>query len=193
MDSSNPNFWRVTAVADLHDFLWKLRITLWVAFFVACIGFALINPIEFKFSNELRYAPVVALALACSVGIFEKLARWWYSHPPKRWLGASQWWGLAQSELYATIRIGKVKQGMAKEAIRVIQSGSLPVLKDIDGFRGYLVVEGSDDTFISMALFDSQPMAESAGKALVGWIQDNLKSLTASPVQTLTGTVILSA
>jgi hypothetical protein len=176
-----------------YSVLMVLRIILWAAFFLFCLMLALVNPMNFKFPNFLSWAPLVTLVLAVIVGLLERFVRESVNEPPRRWLGHSKWWGWTPRQLHATIRVGKVKPGMTEEIMRLVRTEALPVLKDADGFRGYLAVEGPDDTIIAVALFDSQSMAELSAKEFTPWIEGNLGPKLASPVKTIVGTVILSA
>ena len=48
--------------------------------------------------------------------------------------------------MYAAIRQGKAKTGMAEELTRRIKEGAIPIISDVEGFMGYYVVYASDDT-----------------------------------------------
>ena len=55
------------------------------------------------------------------------------------------------AQLFAEIRRGKVKPGMAQEFAKRVEAGALPVMKSMDGFKGYYLVFGADDTIIGTA------------------------------------------
>jgi hypothetical protein len=58
-----------------HQILWVLRIVLWGAFLFACILFALVSITKFQYPDVILSAPVVTLALACLVEVFERIVR----------------------------------------------------------------------------------------------------------------------
>src|ERR1019366_8581072 len=45
-------------------------------------------------------------------------------------------------QLFAAIRRGKVKPGMAAEFAKRVEAGALPVMKKMDGFKGYYLIAG---------------------------------------------------
>ena len=46
--------------------------------------------------------------------------------------------------MYASIRQGKAKPGMAEELTRRIKEGAIPIISDVEGFRAYYVVYAPD-------------------------------------------------
>jgi len=177
----------------LYYYLRMLRLLLWALFLLACVLLALVSPTKCNFPNMLLNAPIIMLTAACLVGLLEKLVRWWHGLPPKRWLGHSQWWGTTDAELFAAIRLGKVNRGAAEEVVTRIVAGAVPAMRSTAGFKGYLVLAAADDRIIAMSLFDDKSVAEHSAQALDPWIKENIGPLLASPVETIIGTVILSA
>jgi hypothetical protein len=96
-------------------------------------------------------------------------------------------------KLFAAIRRGKVKPGMAQEFAKRVEAGALPVMKKMDGFKGYYLIAGGDDSIIAVSLFTNKTVAESSTQTLMPWIKENLGPLLASPTEPIEGTVLVSA
>jgi antibiotic biosynthesis monooxygenase len=96
-------------------------------------------------------------------------------------------------QLFAAIRRGKVKPGMADEFAKRVKAGALPVMQKMDGFKGYYLIAGADDTIIAMSLFTDKSVAETSTQTLMPWIKENLGPLLASPTEAVDATVIVSA
>ena len=96
-------------------------------------------------------------------------------------------------QLFAAIRRGKVKPGMANEFAKRVKAGALPAMQKMDGFKGYYLVATADDTIIAVSLFDNKSVAETSTQTLMPWIKENLGPLLASPTEAIEGTVIVSA
>jgi hypothetical protein len=96
-------------------------------------------------------------------------------------------------QLFAAIRRGKVKPGMADEFAKRVKAGALPVMQKMDGFKGYYLVVGADDTIIAVSLFTNKAVAQSSTQTLMPWIKENLGPLLASPTEAIDGTVVVSA
>jgi len=96
-------------------------------------------------------------------------------------------------QLFAAIRRGKVKPGMANEFAKRVKAGALPAMQKMDGFKGYYLVAAADDTIIAVSLFDNKSVAETSTQTLMPWIKENLGPLLASSTEAIEGTVIVSA
>jgi len=96
-------------------------------------------------------------------------------------------------QLFAAIRRGKVKSGMADEFAKRVRAGALPVMQKMEGFKGYYLIAGADDTIIAVSLFTNKSVAETSTQTLMPWIKENLGPLLASPTEAIDGTVIVTA
>ena len=96
-------------------------------------------------------------------------------------------------QLFAAIRRGKVKPGMDDEFAKRVQAGALPVMQKMDGFKGYYLITGADDTIIAVSLFTDKAVAETSTQTLMPWIKENLGPLLASPTEAIDGIVVVMA
>ncbi len=95
-------------------------------------------------------------------------------------------------QLFAAIRRGKVKPGMGAEFAKRVKAGALPVMKQMDGFKGYYLVVTPDDTVMAVSLFTNKRVAETSTQTLLPWIKENLGPLLASPTEATDGEVMIS-
>jgi hypothetical protein len=93
--------------------------------------------------------------------------------------------------MYAAIRQGKAKPGMAEELTRRIKEGAIPIISDVPGFRAYYVVYAPDDTVTAISVFNDYTGAEESNKRGLAWIEQNLAPLLAEPTQAVAGPVIV--
>ena len=70
--------------------------------------------------------------------------------------------------MYASIRQGKAKSGMAEELTRRIKEGAIPIISDVEGFRAYYVVYAPDDTVTAISIFNSYAGAQQFKQARAG-------------------------
>jgi len=96
-------------------------------------------------------------------------------------------------KLFAAIRRAKVKPGMAGEFAKRVAAGALPVMKQMDGFKGYYLIAGAEDTIIAVSLFTNKTVADTSTATLMPWIKENLVALLASPTEPIEGEVLVSA
>ena len=93
--------------------------------------------------------------------------------------------------MYAAIRQAKAKTGTAETLASRIKEGAIPIISDVEGFRAYYVVYGSDDTVTAISLFNNFAGAEEANKRALAWIDENLGPLLAGPATAVAGPVIV--
>ncbi len=97
------------------------------------------------------------------------------------------------NKLFAAVRRGKLKPGMAGEYAKRMETGALPIMKKMDGFKGYYLIVGADDTIIAVSLFTNKAAAEAATKTMMAWIKVNLGPLLVAPLEAVEGTVLVAA
>jgi hypothetical protein len=93
--------------------------------------------------------------------------------------------------MYAAIRQGKAKAGMAEELADRIKEGAIPIISSVPGFRAYYVVYAPDDTVTAISIFDNHAGAEESNKRGLAWIEQNLGPLLAGPATAVAGPVIV--
>jgi hypothetical protein len=96
------------------------------------------------------------------------------------------------SSVFAAIRKGKLKPGMGGEFAKRVKAGAVPVMKKMDGFKGYYLILGADDTVIAVSLYSNKAVAEGSTQKLMPWIKENLGPLLASPTEAIDGEVVIS-
>jgi hypothetical protein len=93
--------------------------------------------------------------------------------------------------MYAAIRQGKAKAGMAEELAMRIKEGAIPIISDVPGFQAYYVVYAPDDTVTAISVFDSFSGAEESNRRGLAWIKQHLEPLLEGPATAVSGPVIV--
>jgi hypothetical protein len=93
--------------------------------------------------------------------------------------------------MYAAIRQGKAKPGMAEELARTIKEGAIPVISGVPGFRAYYVIYAPDDTLTAISIFDDYAGAMESNRRGLAWIEESLAPLLAGPATAAAGPVIV--
>ena len=93
--------------------------------------------------------------------------------------------------MYAAIRQGKARTGMAEELTRRIKEGAIPIISDVEGFMAYYVVYAPDDTVTAISIFNNYAGAEESNRRGVAWIEHNLTPLLVGPATAVAGPVIV--
>jgi hypothetical protein len=93
--------------------------------------------------------------------------------------------------MYAAIRQGKAKAGVAEELTRRIKEGAIPIISDVPGFRAYYVIYAPDDTETAISIFDDYAGAEESNQRGVAWIEENIAPLLSGSATAGAGPVIV--
>ena len=93
--------------------------------------------------------------------------------------------------MYAAIRQGKAKAGMAEELTHRIKEGAIPIISDVPGFKAYYVVYAPDDTVTAISIFDDPAGAEESNRRGLALIEQSLAPLLTGPATAVAGPVIV--
>ena len=93
--------------------------------------------------------------------------------------------------MYAAIRQGKARAGVAAELAVRIKEGAIPIISDVPGFQAYYVVYAPDDTVTAISIFNNFQGAEEANKRAIAWIEQNLGPLLVGQASAVAGPVIV--
>ena len=93
--------------------------------------------------------------------------------------------------MYAAIRQGKAKTGMAEELARRIKEGAIPIISDVEGFIAYYVVYAPDDSVTAICIFNNYAAAEESNRRVLAWIEQSLMPLLTEPATAMAGPVIV--
>ncbi len=95
--------------------------------------------------------------------------------------------------MYAAIRQGKAKAGLAEELTRKIKEEAIPIISEVPGFRAYYVIYAPDDTVTAISIFDDYAGAAESNRRGLAWSEESLASLLTQPVDAAAGPVIAHA
>lgn len=96
-----------------------------------------------------------------------------------------------RTDTFATLRRVKMHPGMVVEYARLIKAHAVPLMRTIDGFRGYFVVAVTEDTAITVSLFANKAAAETCEQVLRPWFTNNIGPLLASRPEHTEGEVLV--
>src|SRR5215472_6009136 len=93
--------------------------------------------------------------------------------------------------MYAAIRQGKAKPGVAEDLTRAIKEGAIPIISGVPGFQAYYVIYAPDDTVTAISIFDNYAGAEESNMRVLAWIDQGLAPLLTCPATAVAGPVIV--
>jgi hypothetical protein len=97
----------------------------------------------------------------------------------------------AAGRAYLAIREYQLAPGRTMEELHAaVESGFMPIVKQVPGFREYFLVETGEGV-ISISVFEDQAGAEESTARAADWVQQNLADFFTGPPATTTGSVWL--
>lgn len=94
--------------------------------------------------------------------------------------------------MYASIRTGAVNPGSnIAEVVKAIETGALPILRGIAGFKAAYIVHGDNDTFVAISIFADRAAAEAGNRLILDWLRQNLGPMLARAPEVMVGQVML--
>jgi hypothetical protein len=95
------------------------------------------------------------------------------------------------SRAYIAIRQYQLAPGHTMEELAaLVESGFMPILRQVPGFREYYLVE-TDEGLQSISVFTDQGGADESTRRAADWVQQNLSGFFTGPPTVTTGTVWL--
>ena len=94
--------------------------------------------------------------------------------------------------MHATIRRYEgVDQNRTVELTGKVNETLIPKLSNLDGFKGYYMIEAGNGIFSSLGLFETAEQADESTKVAAGWVRDeNLESAFPNAPKITSGKVV---
>jgi hypothetical protein len=76
--------------------------------------------------------------------------------------------------MFTSIRKYNVRHGSAEELARRVQESFLPLMRQVQGFRGYYLLDGGPDVLITISMFESADEAFASNEVSANWVRNNV-------------------
>ena len=76
--------------------------------------------------------------------------------------------------MFVAVRKYRVRRGSTAEWARRVQEGFVPLMRDLEGFLGYYLVDGGEDVVITVSMFDSADAALVSNTKAADWVRHNV-------------------
>jgi hypothetical protein len=98
----------------------------------------------------------------------------------------------AAGQAYLAIRQYQLAPDRTMEELAaVVESGFLPIVRSVPGFREYVLAETAEGDVVSISVFADQTGAEESTRQAADWVQQNLAGFFNGPPTVTTGSVWL--
>ena len=94
--------------------------------------------------------------------------------------------------MFTSIRKSNVRRGSAPELARRVHDGFVPLVRQIQGFRGYYLLDGGPDVLITISIFDSADEALASNEKAADWVRNNVLEFTKGMPEVMVGDVLIA-
>ena len=92
--------------------------------------------------------------------------------------------------MYASIRRYRVEPGSSAGLLQRVNQTFVPLLKEVDGFVAYYILEAEDGVITTMSIFEDQDGAEESDRLAAEWFKQNLAAILPALRGTFNGKVV---
>jgi heme-degrading monooxygenase HmoA len=94
--------------------------------------------------------------------------------------------------MFASIRKYNVRRGSAEELARRVREGFVPMMRQMQGFRGYYLLDGGPDVLITISIFDSADEAFASNEKAANWVRNNVLESTKGLPEVMVGDALIA-
>jgi len=94
--------------------------------------------------------------------------------------------------MFIAVRKYQVRRGSAGEWAKRVQDGFVPLMRGMEGFRGYYLALGGQDSLITVSMFDSADQALLSNTRAADWVRNNVLQLARGVPEVMVGDVLIA-
>jgi len=94
--------------------------------------------------------------------------------------------------MFTSIRKYTVRHGSANELAQRVRESFVPLLRQMEGFRGYYLLDGGPDVLISISMFDSADEALASSTKAADWVRNNVLEFTRGMPEVMIGNALIA-
>jgi Antibiotic biosynthesis monooxygenase len=95
-------------------------------------------------------------------------------------------------KMFTSIRKYNVRRGSAEELARRVQESFVPLMRQMQGFRGYYLLDGGPDVLITISMFDSADEAFVSNEISANWVRNNVLEFTKGLPEVMVGNALIA-
>ena len=94
--------------------------------------------------------------------------------------------------MFASIRKYNVRRGSSEELAKRVREGFVPMMRQIQGFRGYYLLDGGRDVLITISIFDSADEAFASNEKAADWVRNNVLEFAKGMPEVMIGNALIA-
>src|SRR5277367_4097022 len=98
-------------------------------------------------------------------------------------------WG---TPMFIAVRKYRVRRGSGAEWTKRVQDSFVPLMRELEGFRGYYLLDGGPDVIITISLFESAAEALVSNEKAADWVRHNVLEFARGMPEVMVGDVLIA-
>jgi heme-degrading monooxygenase HmoA len=94
--------------------------------------------------------------------------------------------------MFIAVRKYRVRRGSGAEWTKRVQDSFVPLMRDLEGFRGYYLLDGGPDVIITISLFESAAEALVSNEKAADWVRHNVLEFARGMPEVMVGDVLIA-
>jgi heme-degrading monooxygenase HmoA len=94
--------------------------------------------------------------------------------------------------MFTSIRKYSVRRGSAEELARRVGESFVPLMRQMQGFRGYYLLDGGPDVLITISMFDSADEAFASNEISANWVRNNVLEFVKGMPEVMIGNALIA-
>ena len=93
--------------------------------------------------------------------------------------------------MFASVRKYKVRRGSVPELAQRVQDSFVPLMRQVQGFRAYYLLDGGPDVLVTISIFDSADEALASNEKAADWVRNNVLEFTKGMPEVMVGNALV--
>jgi heme-degrading monooxygenase HmoA len=94
--------------------------------------------------------------------------------------------------MFASIRKYNVRRGSVEHLAQRVQDGFVPMVRQMEGFQSYYLLDGGPDVLITISIFDSSDAAFASNERAADWVRHNVLEFTRGMPEVMVGNALVA-
>ena len=101
-------------------------------------------------------------------------------------------WPAEDGDMFTTIRKYRVRRGSVEELARRVQDGFVPLVRQMQGFKAYYLIENGSEELTTISVFSSADEALASNEKAADWVRSNVLESTRGMPEVIVGNVLIA-
>jgi len=94
--------------------------------------------------------------------------------------------------MFTSIRKYQLTRGSAEEFVRRVRGDFVPLIRTMQGFQGYYLLDGGSDVIVAISMFDSADEALLSNERAADWVRNNVLEFTKGLPEVMVGNAMIN-